>query len=118
MTLDEFFEGHEESRLIFDAVRSALDAIGPTELRIGKSEVAFWRRKSVARVWVPAHYLRGKVAPLALTISLRSRDTSPRWKEIVEPSPGHFTHHLELYCPADVDDEVRNWLRGRWTTAA
>jgi len=118
MTLDEFFQGYEESRPIFEAVRSALNAIGPTELRVSKSQVAFWRRKSVARVWVPAHYLRGKVAPLVLTISLRSRDTSPRWKEIVEPSPGHFTHHLELYSIAEVNDEVRNWLREMWTTAA
>jgi hypothetical protein len=45
------------------------------------------------------------------------RSDSPRWKEIVEPAPGRFTHHLELYDVADVDDEVRGWLRQAWEAA-
>jgi len=118
MTLDEFFLGYEESRQLFDAVRSAIDAIGPTELRVTKSQVAFWRRKAVARVWLPARYLRGNAAPLVLTLCFHSRDMSPRWKEIVEPAPGHFTHHLELHSIADIDDQVRDWLRAAWITAA
>jgi hypothetical protein len=39
---------------------------------------------------------------------------SPRWKEIVEPAPGRFTHHLELHSTADVDDEVQSWLQEAW----
>lgn len=117
MTLDEFFKGHEASLSIFDAVRSAMEVIGPTELRVSKSQVAFWRRKSVASVWLPAQYLHGKTAPLVLTFSFRGRDPSPRWKEIVEPAPGHFTHHLELYSIAEVDNEVGNWLRDAWAAA-
>ena len=118
MTLDDFFQGHAVSRSIFAAVYGAIEAIGPTELRISKSQVAFWRRQSVARVWLPGQYLHGKSAPLVLTLSFRQRDSSPRWKEIVEPAPGHFTHHLELYTIADIDDEVGNWLREAWNAAA
>jgi hypothetical protein len=113
-TLDEFFEGQEESRQLFEAVRCAVEAIGPAELRIGKSQVSFRRRKAFAWVWTPGRYLRGKTAPLVLTLSFPYRDASPRWKEIVEPAPGRFTHHLELYSVADVDDEVRGWLRDAW----
>jgi hypothetical protein len=40
------------------------------------------------------------------------------WKEIVEPSPGHFTHHLELWSQADLDSKVRLWLNEAWLAAA
>jgi hypothetical protein len=118
MTLDEFFLGYERSRPLFDAVRSMLDAIGPTDLRVSRSQIAFWRRKAAARVWIPARYLGGDSALLVLTLGFRSRDASPRWKEIAEPAPGRFTHHLELYSPADLDEEVRSWLQKAWIAAA
>ena len=53
-----------------------------------------------------------------LTLSLQRRDPSPRWKEVVEPAPGRFTHHLELYTTADIDDEVLDWLREAWMAEA
>ena len=118
MTLEDYFAGQDESRRIFETVRRAADAIGPTELVVTKSQIAFRHRKAFAWVWMPAQYLRRKSAPLVLTFSFRSRDASPRWKQIVEPTPGRFTHHLELYSVADVDDQVCNWLRDAWISAA
>jgi hypothetical protein len=118
MTLDEFFLDQPESRRLFEAVRSAIDAVGPATLRVTKSQVAFRRRKAFAWVWMPAQYLHRATAPLVLTIVLRRRDTSPRWKQTVEPVPGRFTHHLELRSAADIDDEVRGWLREVWMAAA
>jgi hypothetical protein len=56
--------------------------------------------------------------PLVLTLSFRSRDESLRWKEIVEPAPGRYTHHLELYSTADINEEVRGWLQDAWTAAS
>ena len=117
MTLDEYFSGWEESRRLFDALRPAVEAVGPAELRVTKSRVSFRRRKLFAWAWIPGKYLRGRTAPLVLTLSLPGRDPSPRWKEIVEPRPGRFTHHLELHSVEDIDDEVRAWLRIAWTAA-
>ena len=118
MTLDDFFDGRNESRLIFDTLRAADAAVGEAELRVTKSQVAFRRRRAFAWAWIPGTYLRGRHAPLVLTVSLRRRDSSTRWKEIMEPRPGRFTHHLELYTPSDIDDEVRTWLREAWADAA
>ncbi|MBN1661408.1 MAG: hypothetical protein JXA93_23655 [Anaerolineae bacterium] len=87
-------------------------------MRVSKSQIAFRRRRSFAWVWRPGQYLKGEVAPLVLTLSLPQRDASPRWKEVVEPAPGKFTHHLELYDVVDVDDQVRRWLRYAWEGAA
>jgi hypothetical protein len=117
MTLDEYFSGREASRRLFDMLRTAIEALGPTELRVTKSQVSFRRHKVFAWAWIPGKYLRGRTAPLVLTLSLSGRDPSPRWKEIVEPAAGRFIHHLELYSVEDIDDEVRAWLRIAWNAA-
>jgi hypothetical protein len=118
MTLDELFAGQEEARQIFEAVREAVEAVGPAEVRVTKSQVAFRRRQAFAWAWRPGAYLRGKHAPLVLTVGLRHREPSPRWKEVVEPTPGRFTHHLELRSAEEVDGEVCAWLREAWEAAA
>jgi hypothetical protein len=117
MTLDEFFAGRDLSRRIFDALSRAIAELGPAELRVTKSQVAFRRRVGFAWAWVPGMYLRGEQAPLVLTLSLRRRDASQRWKEIVEPAKERFTHHLELRGPDEVDAEVRAWLAEAWSGA-
>ncbi len=117
MTLEEFFTGQELSRGIFEALQSAVEAIGPVELRVTKSQVAFRRRRGFVWAWMPGMYLRGKPAPLVLTLALRRRDSSLRWKEVVEPRPGLFIHHLELYSAGEIDDEVISWLREAWEEA-
>ena len=118
MTPDAFFAGHERSQGLFEAVRQAVAAVGPAEMRVSKSQISFRRRMAFAWVWMPAQYLGRDAAPLVLTIGLRRRDPSPRWKEVVEPAPGRFTHHLELYGAGDVDLEVRAWLQEAWVEAA
>ena len=117
MTLDEFFTGYEASRPIFEALRETIEELGPVAIRVTKSQVAFNRKKAFAWAWVPDRYLHGKHAPLVLTLGLRYRDPSPRWKEIVEPHPGRFTHHLELHSAAEIDGEVCSWLRAAWEAA-
>ncbi len=117
MVLEQFFAGHEEARVIFDAVRELIETIGPADIRVTKSQVAFRRRTAFAFLWIPRMYLGDRGVPLVLTIGLRRRDGSPRWKEVVEPAPGRFTHHLELHSTDDADEEVRGWLREAWEAA-
>jgi len=118
VTLDGFFAGHDDSRRIFEAVRAAVGEIGPAQLRVSKSQVSFRRRLGFAFVWMPATYLGERGVPLVLTVGLRRKDRSRRWKQIVEPAPGRFTHHLELHDPAEVDGQVRAWLAEAWALAA
>lgn len=117
LSTEGFFEGQPEAESLFDAVRDAVTHIGDADVRVSKSQVAFRRRRTFAAVWLPGMYLRGDTAPLVLAVFLPFRDPSPRWKEVVEPAPGRFTHHLELRDPADVDDEVVGWLRRAWAEA-
>jgi hypothetical protein len=120
MTLDEFFANYEESRPLFEALCRAIDELGPVELNVTKSQITFRQtahRTAFARVWLPKRYLQDRGALLVLTLGFRQRDASPRWKEIVEPQPGRFTHHLELWSPAEIDDDVRAWLKAAWMAA-
>jgi hypothetical protein len=117
VTLDEFFSGFDASRRIFVVLQKTIDLLGPCEVRVTRSQVAFQRRKPFAWAWVPGRYLHGRHAPLVLTLAFTARDPSPRWKEIVEPAPGRFTHHLELNSESEIDDEVRCWLLKAWKEA-
>lgn len=116
--LEAFFRGQPLSRQIFDALRGLIDELGPAEVAVTKSQVAFRRAQPFAWAWMPGQYLRGRrVAPLVLSLALPQRDPSPRWKQVVEPRPGRWMHHLERYTATDLDGEVRAWLREAWEQA-
>ncbi len=106
-----------EARELFEALSGLVESIGPAAMRATKSQVAFRRRRAFAWAWVPGQYLRRPAAPLVLTVALPARDSSPRWKQVVEPAKGRFIHHLELWSSADLDDEVADWLRQAWEGA-
>lgn len=122
--LEAFFERQPQARQLFEALNALVQAIGPAELQVSKSQVAFKRRsarrpKTFTAAWIPGQYLKGTgVAPLVLSVFLRSRDPSPRWKQVAEPYPGRFTHHLELFKAAQLDAEVQAWLHQAWELAA
>ncbi len=118
VTLAEFFEGYAESRRLYSRLWQMLARLGKVKPRVTRSQIAFRRRKAFAWAWIPGRYLKGKVAPLVLTIVRRDRDPSARWKEVVEVTPGCFMHHLELNSSRDLDAQVRAWLGEAWEDAA
>lgn len=116
-SLDDFFGANTEARRLFDVLQGRIKAIGFSEISITTSQIAFRRKKAFAWAWLPGRYLNGKTAALVLSLSLKERDSSPRWKEIVEPARGRFMHHLEINTAADIDVEVGGWLRAAWSLA-
>jgi hypothetical protein len=117
MTFDEFFFDRALPKKLFEAVRQEVEAIGEASIRITKSQIGFRRQRSFAAVWMPEQYLKREAAPLVLSVFTQSRIKSSRWKEVVEPAPGRFTHHLELNDTDDIDEEVVSWLRQAWEGA-
>jgi hypothetical protein len=45
-------------------------------------------------------------AEVVPTIALGRHDRSSTFKEVAHPADRHWTHHLELEGPDDIDDEV------------
>ena len=117
VNLEKFFAGYDESRRIFERLQKTVVHLGPYKLRVTKSQVAFVRRKPFAWAWVPSKYLHGRCAPIVLTLSYSEKDSSPRFKEIIEPKPGRFIHHLELYSESEIDEDVNCWLVKAWEAA-
>ncbi len=117
--LDDFFANFPESRGLFESLLARMEQIGPSDLRVMKSQIVFRSKKDFTWVWIPGQYLKGnrKVAPLVLSLAFPERSDSPRWKEIVEPYPGRFMHHLEIFSRSEIDDEVCAWLKRAWETA-
>jgi hypothetical protein len=117
MTLRQYLDEHEDSRALLERLRQAIVETGPIEERESKSQVAFRRSRTFALAWAPRQYLGERGAPLALSIVLPQRDADARWKEVVEPRPGVFMHHLELRAADDIDDQVREWITHAYDAA-
>ncbi len=94
-----------------------LAPLGDPGVRVTKAQVAYRRRVAFAWTWRPGTWLRRPAAEVALSIALPYRDPSPRWKQVVEPRPGRWMHHLEVRTLNDLDDEVAAWLGAAWDAA-
>ncbi len=111
MTPEEFFAGLPEAYAVYARVRELLDRVGPYDVRASTSQVAFRRRRGFAYLWRPGQYLKRPATEVVLSVVLGRRDASPRWKEVVQPSPHHWMHHLVVGSVDDLDDDVEAWLR-------
>jgi hypothetical protein len=112
-----FLRDDGRAAAIFEAIKSAMAGLAEVQARVTRSEIGFRRIHPFAAVWRPRQYLRGDRPPLVLSIYLRRRARSPVWKEIVEASPGRFTHHAELCSPGDVGPEIGKALAEAWREA-
>lgn len=108
---EEYFADFKDSRVLHDIVAAIIALFGEVETRVTTSQIAFARERAFAWTWIPDRHLHGNHAPLVLSISLPHRNPSPRFKQIVEPSPGRFMHHLEIFAAGEIDDQVADWLR-------
>ncbi|GEN78891.1 DUF5655 domain-containing protein [Actinotalea fermentans] len=115
---EEHFGGEPVAVGTWRAVHDVLAGLGPVQVRVSHSQVALRRASprgaAVVYLWAPRRYLGARAAPVVVTVVLGRRDGSPRWKEVVHPSPRHWVHHLEVTDPAQVDAEVAAWLREAW----
>jgi hypothetical protein len=107
----EFFAGHPLGLAVHERVLALTAAYDDVEVRVSRSQVAFRRRRGFAYLWLPGTYLAHPAAEVVLSVALGRREPSRRWKQVVEPSPGQWMHHLELHAVEEVDDEVGAWLR-------
>lgn len=118
MTPDEFLGDSVLGTRVFAAVEHALAEFGDVEVETTRSQIAFRRRRGFAYLWLPGMYLRAPQAEVVLSIAMDRKLTSPRFKEVVHPSPRTWQHHLEIRDVADVDDETKAWLREAYMRAA
>jgi hypothetical protein len=111
-TAEQFFAGSAFGLACYRRVRDLVEHDGAVEVRVGRSQVAFRAGRGFAFLWRPGQYLARPGAEVVLSIALPWRIESPRWKEVVQPAPHTWMHHLEIRSLDELDDEVATWLRG------
>lgn len=110
-------EGDAKALALLDRMAALVEAIGPADLRVTRTQVAFRRRKGFAYAWRPGRWLRGPRPPLVLSIVLDRHDDADRWKEVAHPTARRWIHHLEVRAPDELDDQVADWLREAYDRA-
>lgn len=91
--------------------------LGPATVRLTSAQIALRRRIGFAWLWLPGRWLARPRAEVVLSIGLRTHVASPRFKEVVEPYPGRWMHHLEVHGIDQLDDEVAGWLASAFDAA-
>jgi hypothetical protein len=109
-TPEDLLAGSELGLAVYRRVRAQLDPLGRYDVRVGKSQIAFRRARGFAYLWLPGQYLRHPDAEVVLSLALGRELTSPRFKQVVQPAPRQWMHHLEVRDVADLDDEVGDWV--------
>ncbi len=113
---DDFFDGDPVAWQIHLRILDAFEDLLDIETRESPSQIAFRHGRTFAIVWRPGRHQHSGV-PLVLSLVQRQPFGSPRFKEVVKVAGDTWMHHLELRSPAEVDDELRAWIRLAWAGA-
>ncbi len=120
-SVEALFAGQPGAIRLRQHVSQVIEDLGPAEAAVTKSQTSF-RVPGGTRfcwVWRPPEGVKGvPEGGIVLTFDLPRRLVSARIKEVVEPRPGRFTHHLVLENVAQLNTEVVDWLRDARQAAA
>lgn len=108
-----FFAQQPEAAPLYEAVKAKLKMyFKDTTIKVTKSQIAFSSKRNFAFVWLPLHKTKNRPAVyIILSFGLDHRIQSPRIEEAVEAYPCRWTHHMIVKDPAELDDEVMDWLQ-------
>ncbi|MBP3542262.1 MAG: sugar phosphate isomerase/epimerase [Clostridia bacterium] len=109
-TQDElfFWQQNPTGLQIYQSLKATLLAMHPgTQFSVKKTQISLQNRYVFGAVSLP----RKKSQPgLLLTLGLPTPMESPRICQRVEAYPGRWTHHITMFSPDDLDDELLRWL--------
>lgn len=112
----EYFGDHETERAIYDAFEErVLTAWPDTRITVHKTQISFYNRYLFAVASLP--FRRMKDWPercLLVTFGLEHEVEAPRIAVATEPYPRRWTHHVVVTDPAEIDDELMDWVAQAW----
>lgn len=102
--MDETFAGHlPAQRAVYDAIVSHLLSLGPVHEDAVGVGVFLKRDRKLAEV-------RPRSRDVSLALYLPRPVHDARFSRVIGPGGARVVHFLLLREPADVDDQVRDWL--------
>ena len=118
-TIARLFAGRPTSLALFRVLRGAIDEIGPATMRATRTQVSFTTLRAFAWVWLPRMWTKKPADDsLTLTFGLGQQVADDRVAEATEVLPSLWTHRIVVDKTADVDAQVRGWLRETYTLSA
>lgn len=109
-----FFRDHLPALPLYEAFASrVLAEIADVTVKVQKTQISFSNKHNFAFVsFLPVR--RAKDRPpvfITVTFGLRRRADSCRIDAASEPYPNRWTHHLLISDPAEIDDELMDWIK-------
>ena len=101
--IDEHFAGRPRARELYDAFLAAVQETGLVHVASSRTRISFVARVRFAGVEVRRDYLRAG-------LWLKRRVDLPRLRQELIP-PGEWITQIVLRDEADIDDELRAWIR-------
>lgn len=109
--LDRLFRDKPVSRALYEPIEEFVTALGPVEVSVTKTQVAFAARRQFAWVWLPPRVTRTRPAgSIVLSFAAGQRVEDPRIVESLEPYPGRWMHHVLITGATGFDAAVKGWL--------
>ena len=111
-TIDSHFVGREPVvRAIYDRLKKAIIRFGPIVEEPKKTSIHIVNRTALAGVAT-------RKGHVVLTIKSDRKLASPRVHKCEQTSASRFHHEVKLASPADVDEELKGWLKAAYLLSA
>ena len=108
-----FFEKMPQALPVYEAFANRmLEELGPVQIKVQKSQIAFSNRCQFAFVWHPSRRFRGrKGVYIVVTFGLSRHIEDSRIEAVTEPYPNRWTHHVIVRSQDEIDDKLMGWIR-------
>lgn len=102
-----FFDREPLALSLFELLYEQAMARWPSStLRVQKTQITF----SDPRGYLFASRPRRRGGGLMVTFGLSAPLQSPRLFAVANPAPGRYTHHVQVADPADIDEQLMQWI--------
>lgn len=102
-----FFDREPLALSLFELLYEQVMARWPSStLRVKKTQITF----SDPRGYLFASRPRRRGGGLMVTFGLSAPLQSPRLFAVANPAPGRYTHHVQVADPADIDEQLMQWI--------
>ena len=114
-----FFEKMPQALPIYEAfTKRLLKELGPVQVKVQKSQIAFSNRYQFAFIWHPSRRFRGrKGVYMVVTFGVSHRIEDSRIEAATEPYPNRWTHHVLISESGQIDAQLMAWLEEARTFA-
>ncbi|MDY2657455.1 MAG: DUF5655 domain-containing protein [Candidatus Limiplasma sp.] len=102
-----FFDRESLALSLFELLyEQAMARWSSSTLRVQKTQITF----SDPRGYLFASRPRRRGGGLMVTFGLSAPLQSPRLFAVANPAPGRYTHHVQVADPADIDEQLMQWI--------